>query len=90
MVGATIGSCAQIGKHVHISGGVGIGGVLEPLQSNPTIIEDHCFIGARSEIAEGVIVREGSVLAMGVFLSQSTKIIDRNSGETIYGRGATL
>ena len=72
---ATVGSCAQIGKNVHLSGGVGIGGVLEPLQANPTIIEDNCFIGARSEVVEGVIVREGSVLAMGVFISQSTKNI---------------
>jgi 2,3,4,5-tetrahydropyridine-2-carboxylate N-succinyltransferase len=82
----TIGSCAQIGKHCHISGGVGIGGVLEPLQANPVIIEDNCFIGARSEVAEGVIVEEGSVISMGVFLGASTKIIDRASGEVIYGR----
>ena len=82
---ATVGSCAQIGKHVHISGGAGIGGVLEPLQASPVIIEDNCFIGARAEVAEGVIVREGSVLAMGVFLSQSTKIVYRDSGEVIYG-----
>lgn len=82
----TIGSCAQIGKHCHISGGVGIGGVLEPLQANPVIIEDGCFIGARSEIAEGVIVEEGAVISMGVFLGASTKIIDRASGEVIYGR----
>lgn len=82
---ATVGSCAQIGKNVHISGGAGIGGVLEPLQASPVIIEDNCFIGARAEVAEGVIVREGSVLAMGVFLSQSTKIIDRQSGEVRYG-----
>ena len=82
----TIGSCAQIGKHCHISGGVGIGGVLEPLQANPVIIEDNCFIGARSEVAEGVIVEEGAVLSMGVFLGASTKIIDRASGEVIYGR----
>lgn len=82
---ATVGSCAQIGKHVHISGGAGIGGVLEPLQANPTIIEDGCFIGARSEVAEGVIVREGAVLAMGTFISQSTKIIDRASGEMFRG-----
>ncbi|MEM6410962.1 MAG: 2,3,4,5-tetrahydropyridine-2,6-dicarboxylate N-succinyltransferase [Pseudomonadota bacterium] len=82
---ATVGSCAQIGKNVHISGGAGIGGVLEPLQANPVIIEDNCFIGARAEVAEGVIVREGSVLAMGVFLSQSTKIVDRQSGEVRYG-----
>ncbi len=82
----TIGSCAQIGKNCHISGGVGIGGVLEPLQANPVIIEDNCFIGARSEIAEGVIVEEGSVIAMGVFLGASTKIVDRISGEITYGR----
>ena len=82
---ATIGSCAQIGKNVHISGGAGIGGVLEPLQANPTIIEDNCFIGARSEVAEGVIVREGAVLSMGVFLSASTKIVDRDSGDISYG-----
>ncbi|ETD72502.1 2,3,4,5-tetrahydropyridine-2,6-carboxylate N-succinyltransferase [Pelistega indica] len=83
---ATVGSCAQIGKNVHLSGGVGIGGVLEPLQANPTIIEDNCFIGARSEIVEGVIVEENSVLAMGVFLSQSTKIYNRETGEITYGR----
>lgn len=83
---ATIGSCAQIGKNCHISGGVGIGGVLEPLQANPVIIEDHCFIGARSEVAEGVIVEEGSVISMGVFLGASTKIVDRASGEITYGR----
>jgi 2,3,4,5-tetrahydropyridine-2-carboxylate N-succinyltransferase len=83
---ATVGSCAQIGKNVHLSGGVGIGGVLEPLQANPTIIEDNCFIGARSEVVEGVIVEENSVLAMGVFLSQSTKIYDRSTGKIIYGR----
>ena len=82
---ATVGSCAQIGKNVHLSGGVGIGGVLEPLQANPTIIEDNCFIGARAEVAEGVIVREGAVLAMGVFLSQSTKIVNRQTGEIMYG-----
>jgi len=82
---ATVGSCAQIGKHVHISGGAGIGGVLEPLQANPTIIEDGCFIGARSEVAEGVIVREGAVLAMGTFISQSTKIVDRASGQVFRG-----
>ncbi len=82
---ATVGSCAQIGKNVHISGGAGIGGVLEPLQANPTIIEDGCFIGARAEVAEGVIVREGAVLAMGVYLSASTKIIDRATGEVIRG-----
>ncbi|MGB7298313.1 MAG: 2,3,4,5-tetrahydropyridine-2,6-dicarboxylate N-succinyltransferase [Burkholderiaceae bacterium] len=83
---ATVGSCAQIGKNVHLSGGVGIGGVLEPLQANPTIIEDNCFIGARSEVVEGVIVEENSVLSMGVFISQSTKIYDRTTGEIIYGR----
>lgn len=83
---ATVGSCAQIGKNVHISGGAGIGGVLEPLQANPVIIEDNCFIGARSEVAEGVIVGEGSVLSMGVYLGQSTKIIDRETGETFYGK----
>lgn len=82
---ATVGSCAQIGKNVHISGGAGIGGVLEPLQASPVIIEDNCFIGARAEVAEGVIVREGSVLAMGVFLSQSTKIVDRQTGEVRLG-----
>ncbi|MGZ3402110.1 MAG: 2,3,4,5-tetrahydropyridine-2,6-dicarboxylate N-succinyltransferase [Phenylobacterium sp.] len=82
---ATVGSCAQIGKHCHISGGAGIGGVLEPLQANPTIIEDNCFIGARSEVAEGVIVREGSVLSMGVYLTSTTPIVDRKSGETITG-----
>ncbi len=83
---ATVGSCAQIGRNVHLSGGVGIGGVLEPLQANPTIIEDDCFIGARSEVVEGVVVGEGSVLSMGVFLSASTKIIDRNTGEVFVGR----
>lgn len=83
---ATVGSCAQIGKHCHLSGGVGIGGVLEPLQASPTIIEDNCFIGARSEVAEGVIVEKGSVLSMGVFLSQSTKIYNRATGEISYGR----
>jgi len=83
---ATIGSCAQIGRSCHISGGAGIGGVLEPLQAGPVIIEDDCFIGARSEVAEGVIVGEGSVLSMGVFLGQSTKIVDRESGEIFYGR----
>ncbi|MEO9121540.1 MAG: 2,3,4,5-tetrahydropyridine-2,6-dicarboxylate N-succinyltransferase [Burkholderiaceae bacterium] len=83
---ATVGSCAQIGKNVHLSGGVGIGGVLEPLQGNPTIIEDNCFIGARSEIVEGVVVEENSVLAMGVFLSQSTKIYDRETRAISYGR----
>ncbi len=82
---ATVGSCAQIGKNVHLSGGVGIGGVLEPMQAGPTIIEDNCFIGARSEVVEGVIVREGSVLGMGVFIGQSTKIVDRASGAVIYG-----
>ena len=82
---ATVGSCAQIGKNVHLSGGVGIGGVLEPMQANPTIIEDNCFIGARSEVVEGVIVREGSVLGMGVFLGQSTKIVDRATGEVFMG-----
>lgn len=83
---ATIGSCAQIGRNCHISGGAGIGGVLEPLQANPVIIEDNCFIGARAEVAEGVIVGEGSVLSMGVYLGQSTKIVDRASGEILYGR----
>jgi 2,3,4,5-tetrahydropyridine-2,6-dicarboxylate N-succinyltransferase len=83
---ATVGSCAQIGRHVHLSGGVGIGGVLEPLQANPTIIEDNCFVGARSEVVEGVIVEENSVLGMGVFLGQSTKIFDRASGTVSYGR----
>ena len=83
---ATVGSCAQIGKNVHLSGGAGIGGVLEPLQAAPTIIEDDCFIGARSEVVEGVIVETGAVIAMGVFLSQSTRIYDRESGETHYGR----
>ena len=83
---ATVGSCAQIGKNVHLSGGVGIGGVLEPLQANPTIIEDNCFIGARSEVVEGVIVEENSVISMGVFISQSTKIYDRATGEITYGR----
>ncbi|HZM93188.1 MAG TPA: 2,3,4,5-tetrahydropyridine-2,6-dicarboxylate N-succinyltransferase [Vicinamibacterales bacterium] len=83
---ATVGSCAQIGKNVHLSGGVGIGGVLEPLQANPTIIEDHCFVGARSEIVEGVIVEAHSVISMGVFIGQSTKIYDRATGEVIYGK----
>ena len=83
---ASVGSCAQIGKNCHISGGAGIGGVLEPMQANPTIIEDNCFIGARSEIVEGVIVGEGSVLSMGVFIGQSTKIVYRETGEVIYGR----
>ena len=82
---ATVGSCAQIGKNVHLSGGVGIGGVLEPLQANPTIVEDDCFIGARSEVVEGVIVRQGAVLSMGVYISPSTKIIDRKTGETHRG-----
>jgi 2,3,4,5-tetrahydropyridine-2-carboxylate N-succinyltransferase len=82
---ATVGSCAQIGKNVHLSGGVGIGGVLEPMQAGPTIIEDNCFIGARSEVVEGVIVREGAVLGMGVFIGQSTKIVDRETGEFTYG-----
>ncbi|MFN3525284.1 MAG: 2,3,4,5-tetrahydropyridine-2,6-dicarboxylate N-succinyltransferase [Paracoccus sp. (in: a-proteobacteria)] len=82
---ATVGSCAQIGKNVHLSGGVGIGGVLEPLQAGPTIIEDDCFIGARSEVVEGCIVREGSVLGMGVFIGQSTKILDRDTGKVMYG-----
>jgi 2,3,4,5-tetrahydropyridine-2,6-dicarboxylate N-succinyltransferase len=82
----TVGSCAQIGRNVHLSGGVGIGGVLEPLQANPTIIEDNCFIGARSEVVEGVVVEENSVLGMGVFISQSTKIYDRSTGEVTYGR----
>ena len=83
---ATVGSCAQIGKNVHISGGAGIGGVLEPLQANPVIIEDNCFIGARSEIAEGVIVETGSVISMGVYIGASTKIIDRETGETFFGK----
>ena len=83
---ATVGSCAQIGRNVHLSGGVGIGGVLEPLQANPVIIEDNCFIGARSEVVEGVIVGEGAVLSMGVFISASTKIIDRSTGEVHIGR----
>ncbi|HXC59856.1 MAG TPA: 2,3,4,5-tetrahydropyridine-2,6-dicarboxylate N-succinyltransferase [Steroidobacteraceae bacterium] len=83
---ATVGSCAQIGKNVHLSGGVGIGGVLEPLQASPTIIEDDCFIGARSEVVEGVVIGAGSVLAMGVFISQSTRIYDRATGEISYGR----
>ena len=82
---ATVGSCAQIGKHVHLSGGVGIGGVLEPMQAGPTIIEDNCFIGARSEVVEGVVVRRGSVLSRGVFISASTKIIDRQTGEVFIG-----
>ncbi len=83
---ATVGSCAQIGKNVHLSGGAGIGGVLEPLQANPTIIEDNCFIGARSEIVEGVIVEEGAVISMGVYIGQSTRIYDRDRDEVIYGR----
>ena len=83
---ATVGSCAQIGKNVHLSGGVGIGGVLEPLQAGPVIIEDNCFIGARSEVVEGVVVEEGAVLAMGVFLSSTSKIVDRATGETFVGR----
>lgn len=83
---ATVGSCAQVGKNVHISGGVGLGGVLEPLQANPTIIEDNCFIGARSEIVEGVIVEENSVISMGVYIGQSTKIYDRATGQVTYGR----
>ncbi len=83
---ATVGSCAQIGKKVHISGGAGIGGVLEPLQANPVIIEDNCFVGARSEIAEGVIVQEGSVISMGVYIGASTKIIDRETGEIFFGK----
>jgi 2,3,4,5-tetrahydropyridine-2-carboxylate N-succinyltransferase len=82
---ATVGSCAQIGKNVHLSGGVGIGGVLEPMQAGPTIIEDNCFIGARSEVVEGCIVREGSVLGMGVYIGQSTKIVDRETGDVSYG-----
>ena len=82
---STVGSCAQIGKNCHLSGGVGIGGVLEPLQANPVIIEDNCFVGARSEVAEGVIVREGSVLSMGVYLGASTKVINRETGKIIYG-----
>ncbi len=86
---ATVGSCAQIGKNVHLSGGVGIGGVLEPLQANPTIIEDNCFIGARSEVVEGVIIEENSVLGMGVFIGQSTPIFDRATGEITYGRVAS-
>ena len=83
---ATVGSCAQIGKNVHLSGGVGIGGVLEPLQAGPTIIEDDCFIGARSEIVEGVVVEQGAVISMGVYIGQSTRIYDRETGETSYGR----
>ena len=83
---ATVGSCAQIGKNVHLSGGVGIGGVLEPIQAGPVIIEDNCFIGARSEVVEGVIIEEGAVLSMGVFIGQSTRILDRETGEVSYGR----
>ncbi len=83
---ATVGSCAQVGKNVHLSGGVGLGGILEPLQANPTIIEDNCFIGARSEVVEGVIVEENSVISMGVYIGQSTKIYDRATGEVSYGR----
>lgn len=83
---ATVGSCAQVGKHVHLSGGVGIGGVLEPVQAGPTIIEDNCFIGARSEVVEGVIVGEGSVISMGVFIGKSTRIYDRATGEVFYGK----
>jgi len=83
---ATVGSCAQIGKNVHLSGGVGIGGVLEPLQANPTIIEDNCFIGARSEIVEGVVIEEGSVISMGVYIGQSTRIYDRETGQISYGK----
>ena len=83
---ATVGSCAQIGKNCHISGGAGIGGVLEPLQSTPVIVEDNCFIGARSEVAEGVIIEEGSVLSMGVYIGASTKILDRNTGKISYGK----
>jgi len=82
---ATVGSCAQIGKHVHLSGGVGIGGVLEPMQAAPTIIEDNCFIGARSEVVEGCIIREGSVLGMGVYIGKSTRIVDRETGAVMYG-----
>jgi 2,3,4,5-tetrahydropyridine-2-carboxylate N-succinyltransferase len=83
---ATVGSCAQVGRHCHISGGTGLGGVLEPLQANPVIIEDNCFIGARAEVAEGVIIGEGSVIGMGVFISASTKIVDRATGQIHYGR----
>ena len=83
---ASVGSCAQVGKNCHISGGAGIGGVLEPLQSTPVIIEDNCFIGARSEVAEGVIIEEGSVLSMGVYIGASTKILDRNTGKISYGK----
>ncbi len=87
---ATVGSCAQIGKNCHISGGAGIGGVLEPLQAGPVIVEDNCFIGARAEVAEGVVVREGSVLSMGVYLGASTKIVDRDNRRGAAGRGAAL
>jgi 2,3,4,5-tetrahydropyridine-2-carboxylate N-succinyltransferase len=83
---ATVGTCAQIGRNVHLSGGVGIGGVLEPVQAGPTIIEDDCFIGARSEVVEGVVVEQGSVISMGVFIGQSTKIYNRETGEVSYGR----
>jgi 2,3,4,5-tetrahydropyridine-2-carboxylate N-succinyltransferase len=83
---ATVGSCAQIGRNVHLSGGVGIGGVLEPLQASPTIIEDDCFIGARSEVVEGVVVEQGSVISMGVFIGQSTRIYDRTTGKVLQGR----
>jgi 2,3,4,5-tetrahydropyridine-2-carboxylate N-succinyltransferase len=83
---ATVGSCAQVGRNVHLSGGVGIGGVLEPLQASPTIIEDNCFIGARSEIVEGVVVEEGAVISMGVYIGQSTRIYDRERDEVLYGR----
>ena len=83
---ATVGSCAQVGRNVHLSGGVGLGGVLEPLQANPTIIEDNCFIGARSEVVEGVVVGEGSVISMGVYIGQSTRIYNRETGEISYGK----
>jgi 2,3,4,5-tetrahydropyridine-2-carboxylate N-succinyltransferase len=83
---STVGSCAQVGRNCHISGGVGLGGVLEPLQANPVIIEDDCFVGARSEVAEGFIVERGAVISMGVFLGASTKVVDRATGEVIYGR----
>ena len=83
---ATVGSCAQVGRNVHLSGGVGIGGVLEPMQAGPTIIEDNCFIGARSEVVEGVVVGEGSVISMGVFIGASTKVVDRSTGEVFTGR----
>ena len=87
---ATVGSCAQVGKNVHLSGGVGLGGVLEPLQANPTIIEDNCFIGARSEVVEGVVVGEGAVISMGVYIGQSTRIYNRDTGEISYGRVPAL